>query len=161
MRTKLLYIALLLGAACAAQELHYKTINTEQVYIVEKIDLNEDNDCSVRALSVAMDITYREAIRQTVRYGRSHGQGMKASDLVRLVKELHSSVYIGLINLNELTPIQFLQLYANESESYIMISKSHTSVLRYKPSMGKWYIYGNVKDVKKKYITAIKLKYND
>lgn len=161
MRTKLLYISLLLGVACSAQELHYKAINTEQVYIVEKIDLDEDNDCSVRALSVAMDIAYREAIRQTVRYGRSHGQGMKASDLIRLVKELHSSTYIGLIDLNELKPIEFLQLYANQSESYILISKNHTSVLKYKESMGKWYIYGNVKDSKRRYVAAIKLKRND
>ena len=161
MRTKLLYIALALGAACSAQKLHSSTINTQQVYIVEVIELNEDNDCSVRALSVAMDIVYKEAQRQTRKYGRGHRQGMVASRLIDLVQDLHSERYIDVQYLDKMTATSFVEKYADTSESYIMISKDHVSVLKYKPSRNKWYMYGNPRDTTRKYIAAIKLTHNE
>ena len=161
MRTKLLYIALALGAACSAQKLHSSTINTQQVYIVEVIELNEDNDCSVRALSVAMDIVYKEAHRQTRMYGRGHRQGMIASRLIDLVQDLHSERYIGVQYIDRVKAVSFLENYADISECYIMIAKDHVSVLKYKPSSSKWYMYGNPKDIIRKYIAVIKLRHND
>ena len=161
MRTKLLYIALALGVACSAQKLHNSTVNTIQVYIMETIETNEDNDCSVRALSVAMDIVYREAQRQTRRYGRGHRQGMVASRLIDLVQDLHGDRYIGVQHLDKMTARSFVDKYADTSESYIMISKDHVSVLKYKPSTNKWYMYGNPKDTTRKYIAVIKLTHND
>jgi len=161
MRTKLLYIALALGVACSAQKLHKSTVNTIQVYAMETIETNEDNDCSIRALSVAMDIVYREGQRQTRRYGRGHRQGMVASRLIDLVQDLHSDRYIGVQYLDKMTATSFVDKYADTSQSYIMISKDHVSVLKYKPSKNKWYMYGNPRDTTRKYIAAIKLTHND
>jgi len=161
MRTKLLYIALALGVACSAQKLHNKTIDTTIKYIEQRANLGEENDCSVRALSVAMNLPYYKTMERTMEFGRVKGEGMPLRGVYDLIKKYHSDIYLGMARIYGANAYEFVNNGAEVGNSYLLIATDHIVALKYDIDTDKWYLYGNWGDTRRPYILAIKLKEND
>ena len=159
MRRIFLYIALALGVMCSAQsklKLKSSTVDTNMTYLDQQFNLNEWNDCSVRVIATLFtNRKYYIAHDLLKQYGRESRQGVKASTLVNLIKTEYADRYIGTTRYTK-SLRKFLKTYANDDESYVIITPSHTyAVIR---TGNVWTAFGNPQDTVRSIVAIIKIK---
>ena len=159
MRRIFLYIALALGVMCSAQsklKLNSSTVDTNMTYLNQQFNLNEWNDCSVRVIATLFtDGKYYIAHDLLKQYGRESRQGVKASTLNTLIQENYTDRYLVAINWNK-SLSKFIKTTANDNESYVIITPSHTYVLIRTGNV--WRAFGNPQDTIKPIVAITKIK---
>ena len=157
MRTVFLIITLMLGLIASAQvKLNGKIVNTYKIHTPDREASGEANDCSVRAIASAFEISYQRALELTTQYGREKGEGMDARLLVQMViNELDKDAkHFGVDNIDSR---RFSKKIALKGSSYIVISKKHVHTLKYNSDTGKLHLHGNPLDSNLNIIYAIEL----
>ena len=140
--------------AANAQKLSHVTIDTEIMYRRVIDSLNETNDCSVRALSVATNVKYIEAHSKLKELGRVNRTGTTVGVLARSLEGYN----ISLNKLDDMPVSEFVKLHADKDYKYILIYRGHVSALVYDSPKDKWIVYGNYGDTVRKLIGIIKIK---
>lgn len=155
-----LIFLLLLGYAANAQKLYSKTVDTTNMYIDERTNLQEDDDCSVRALSVVMNESYYLNIERTSEFGRESRKGMSLRGVYNLLRKYHSDKYAGMAKIHNANAYEFVNNTAEIGNSYLLVATDHIVALKYDIDTNKWYLYGNWGDTRRPYLLAIKIKEN-
>lgn len=158
MRTLFLIISLAIGVTTSAQvKLKGKIVNTYKVHTADREAAGESNDCSVRAIASAFDISYQRALELTTKYGRDKGKGMDAKSLVGMVvSELDNEAKHFAVN--HINSRRFSKELASEGSSYIVISQRHVHTLKYNSETGKLHLHGDPLDSVLNIIYAIQIK---
>tara|TARA_R110002050_G_scaffold201054_2_gene336181 strand:- start:192 stop:653 length:462 start_codon:yes stop_codon:yes gene_type:complete len=120
-----------------------KVIDTSNKYKSDIQYHDEGNDCSVRAIAEAFDITYDEALLISRDGGRKRGNGMTLRNYVKLLKTTKSKN--GQLP-TPMSPRDFIDKIAQKGNSYILVTLNHTFVIE--EYRGDFVIKGNFGDHK-------------
>lgn len=81
-------------------------------------EMGEKNDCSVKALAIACNMSYEEAHALCARHGRKPRRGMKTKQIIEAVAEA------GYV-LERIIPQQFIQQYPGVHKGLKCITTHH------------------------------------
>ena len=103
-------------------------MRTQNDMIAQTLAYRETNDCTVRAIAGAFDISYGKAHRHMAKYGRPHRNGPSSSDATRAViamaKKLGHEAYERR-SMNQLTLNQFYKQYASKGGVWVVFVRGH------------------------------------
>jgi hypothetical protein len=107
------------------------------------------NDCAIKALAGAKDITYKEAYL-LLKDVYVEDKGVPTSDFIKLLSKEFPDAKLRTASL--VKPYELIQLL--EHNTYIVISKGHTFCIRY---TSRWELIGYRSDLDKRVFIVIKL----
>ena len=101
-------------------------------YVVSKSEeYNEENDCAVRAISIAANISYEKAHELCAKHGRKNREGTLMSIIWRVLNELGfdrgSNTSPDKLTVNQLGKLMALDLF---KDTYLVYTKDHVFTVR-------------------------------
>ena len=135
-------------------------VDTEALYKFDRMKLNEQNDCTVRAYASLFDTPYTEA-HEIISKIRKNKEGVQGLVFGKYVLNLHrdklSSTYNYVDMRNRTAPMEaFLETRAKHGFRYLIFTYEHVFVMKY--DYGKWKAYGNKGDETRDVIAYIEFK---
>ena len=131
-------------------------VDTNEKYESYINRLEEGQDCSVRTIAEAFDLSYYEAHRYVAEWGRLKGRGIKLSLFMRgLRKDFYSAIKQNS-QVASIRAQQFIDTYAEDGYVYLVSSMKHMFVIE-QNARGRWIVKGNYDDKKTPIVIYIKL----
>lgn len=122
------------------------------------IQLNEDEDCSVRAISEAYDITYLEAHSILESWGREYRTGVFFSQIEKGLNKDFPNTYRNLVVLGQnVNSHTFVRDIAIAGYTYLILADRHIFVIE-QGQHCQWLVKGNMNDAKKPILGYIAIK---
>lgn len=137
---------------------YVRLIDTEDVYSFEAAMNNEENDCTVRAVAEAFDLTYGKSLRITKEWGRESKQGMTMKAFLKGLRDTFRYNIVYGSNVREgMTSEEFYKEVVKDGFGYIVLTFDHVYVIE-QGRKGRWYLKGNHNDRSKQIFAYIQIK---
>ena len=158
-KNTLLALTLFIGLLNAsAQKRLEGVIDTNFKNIAVIIELQEENDCAVRAMSEAYNISYRDAWTLLGSYGRSKGDGMYFLKIKQCIKsEFPNTASELIIPWSKLNSHSFVKNIAVTGYTYLVLADRHVFVIE-EGRHNQWLVKGNMDDAGKTILGYISIK---
>lgn len=157
--TRFSLLILLLVAQVATAQL--KMENTIKKYSAQIDNMEEDNDCSVRMVAEAFNMSYEYAHAVVKSWGRVDGEGMK---LLPLIKGVHNDFKDYFVSQKQLpkfiSPSDFVDEFVEDGYTYIVFGKAHVFVIEQRGTKNIWTVKGNHNDKNTPIQSFIKIQIN-
>ena len=125
------------------------------------MELQEENDCSVRAVSEAYDISYKDAWILLGSYGRARGDGMYFGEIRKCIDSQFPNTASELTTLwTTINSHTFVKDIAIAGYTYLILADRHVFVIE-EGRHNQWLVKGNIDDAGKTILGYITIKNKD
>jgi hypothetical protein len=143
---------------CVAQNKLEGVVDTNYKNATTILSMKETNDCAVRAISEAYDITYLNAHGILKSWGREDKDGVYWKDLEEGIRKDFPFSAGELISIHRyITAFTFVEQIAECGYTYIIVADKHIFVIEEEFDQ-HWLVKGNMNDATKQILGYLKIK---
>jgi hypothetical protein len=136
-------------------------IDTSEKYKTHRKKRKAKNDCTVRAVSEAFNVSYSKAFNQMKRFGRHKARGMNKKHFINAIQKYYLDEVVTAGIFDEPTfPFYFTLNLAEDGYTYLVMNNYHIFVIEQNEDR-EWTVYGNKEDLYTDITMFIKLKVNN
>jgi hypothetical protein len=136
-------------------------IDTSEKYKKHREDRKASNDCTVRAVAEAFNVSYSKAFKQMKKFGRADKKGLSKRNFINAIEKYYLDEVVSAGILEEpVYAIYFAFNIAEDGYTYLVMNPVHIFVIE-QDENNEWAIYGNKEDFFSEIRMFIKLKVNN